>query len=68
MTKRIATVAVALGLALTAWVNREHTPAPSPDVPLDKAWHFCSCSAPVFGHFRSAPLHTDERLSKTEWT
>lgn len=66
MTKRIAAVAVALGLALQ--FVPEQGRAPATGVPLDVAWHFCSCPIPVYRHFHRAPLRTVERRDVTEWT
>jgi hypothetical protein len=65
MTKRIAAVAIALGLPLMLWADQEHTPARAP---LDVAWHFCSCGQAVYGHFHRAPLRTVKRRDVTEAT
>lgn len=66
MTKRIAAVAVALGLALQ--FVPEHVRAPESGVPLDIAYHFCACSDPGHGYFHRAPIRINHRPNRQEWT
>jgi hypothetical protein len=68
VTKRIAAVTFPFCILLALVAGHTQPAASAPELPpLDKAWHFCSCSAPVYRHFHNAPLRTDVRLDKKVW-
>lgn len=66
MTKRIAAMTFPFCILLALLAGHTQPVASAPEQPLDKAWHFCACSAAVYRHYHNAPFRYDVRLDRTE--